>query len=403
MDPHINYLVNKISKLMYKVANFAKPTWGWSPFIHKNIYLCVIEKNILYACNIWFNNKVKFKNKLISLNRSALLAINKAYRTVSNDALCVLAGCYPIDILVEMENDFMFKMSCSNSSNSCYNLNNRLNVNYIIQWYLDYGVKFDHGFNFRNEFYADGSRINDKVGCAFVYYSNGIEEDSRIYRLSEYDTVFNSELLDLCYIISDCKSVLESICIVCEDRELIVNLRNKILKLNIKLLWTRAHIGTVGNEKANQYAKDACSKNNIDYRFAKSKSSIRKELNNIYTNVWQDRWNNSTKGRWTWDLVPNVSLKRILSNFYLNQVLTKNGVFPDFQAKRFGKSDLFLCGDSTGALEHIIFECVLCENIRSKYLYDVNINVPLVVLLAADRTTEGIRLKMDHYVKSVLA
>lgn len=68
--PHINYLAGKSNTLIYKVANFAKPTWGWSPTILKNIYICVIEKTILYACSIWFNTKVKFMNKLISVNRS---------------------------------------------------------------------------------------------------------------------------------------------------------------------------------------------------------------------------------------------------------------------------------------------------------------------------------------------
>lgn len=70
-------------------------------------------------------------------------------------------------------------------------------------------------------------------------------------------------------------------------------------------------------------------------------------------NVWQVRWNNFTKGRWTWDLVPKVNLKRILSDFYLNQVLTYHGVFPEFQAKRFGKSNLCICGDGVGTLEHV--------------------------------------------------
>lgn len=68
---------------------------------------------------------------------------------------------------------------------------------------------------------------------------------------------------------------------------------------NMRLLWTRAHIGTEGNERADQYAKEACTKDSTDYRFVKSKNFIRKELNNIYLNRWQDRWNNSTKGRWT--------------------------------------------------------------------------------------------------------
>lgn len=122
----------------------------------------------------------------------------------------------------------------------------------------------------------------------------------------------------------------------------------------------------------------------------------------IYLNKWQDNWNSSTKGRWTWDLVPKVNLNRILSNFYLNQVLSKHGVFPEFQSKRFGETDICLCNNTTGTLEHIIFECTPFEDIRNDYQFDVNYTIPFGVLLSSSRTTEGIRLIIEHFVKLAL-
>lgn len=61
------------------------------------------------------------------------------------------------------------------------------------------------------------------------------------------DYVIDNDIKDLCCIISDSKSVLECICNINEDTELILNLRNKLQILNIRLFWTRAHVGTLGS------------------------------------------------------------------------------------------------------------------------------------------------------------
>lgn len=62
---------------MYKVINPTKATWGLKPIVVKTIYLPVIEKIVLYASNIWFNENEKFKVKLPQLQHTALLALTK--------------------------------------------------------------------------------------------------------------------------------------------------------------------------------------------------------------------------------------------------------------------------------------------------------------------------------------
>ncbi|GBN64965.1 hypothetical protein AVEN_254826-1 [Araneus ventricosus] len=42
--------------------------------------------------------------------------------------------------------------------------------------------------------FTDGSRIEDKVGCAFVNFRHGIEVESRKIRLSDGATVFKAEV-----------------------------------------------------------------------------------------------------------------------------------------------------------------------------------------------------------------
>lgn len=76
---------------MYKVSNYAKPTWGLNPKVIKTIYKLVIEKIILYASEIWYRPTAKILTKLPQLQRVSLILITKSYRTVANDTLNILS------------------------------------------------------------------------------------------------------------------------------------------------------------------------------------------------------------------------------------------------------------------------------------------------------------------------
>lgn len=143
---------------MYKVKNLAKTTWGLNPIIIKTIYTTVIEKVILYASCIWYNEKVKFKIKLPRLQRTALLAVTKCYRTVSIEAFCALSGCFPVHSLIEKEKDYLLSVKMLNTSSIHFNLNKKIRVNSIRQSYLKHYVKNDSGIGPQNEIYTDGSR-----------------------------------------------------------------------------------------------------------------------------------------------------------------------------------------------------------------------------------------------------
>lgn len=67
-----------------------------------------------------------------------------------------------------------------------------------------------------------------------------------------------------------------------------LNLRNKIIKYNIKLCWMKAHVGYAGNKRVDHLAKAALSKNHIDIFFHSSKRYIRKLLKQKYIHTWQN-------------------------------------------------------------------------------------------------------------------
>lgn len=235
---------------------------------------------IIYGVSIWFKPNVKLLTKIPQLQRQSLLTITKCYSTVSHDALSVLAGYLPIDLVLGKELEFHKDIKDVETNNTQINLNKKNNVYRINCPSLEirYRNKLDRRSD--KEIYTDGSKINDKVGSAIVVYNyrNKIYQDS--YRLNDEATVYMAELLAIekaidyviskrdyknnkYVIISDSLSVLQSIVSLKENRNYITKLRNKINYLGINLYRTKGHVGHPGNDTA----KKATTRENANITF----------------------------------------------------------------------------------------------------------------------------------------
>jgi hypothetical protein len=62
----------------------------------KTIYTGGILPLLLYGAPVW--RKASYKSELVKVQRLINIKIAKAYRTVSNEALCILTGLTPIAI-----------------------------------------------------------------------------------------------------------------------------------------------------------------------------------------------------------------------------------------------------------------------------------------------------------------
>ncbi|GIY81628.1 putative 115 kDa protein in type-1 retrotransposable element R1DM [Caerostris darwini] len=99
---HLNQTQDKINNLFHKLYRISRATWGLNPKVKKEIYIKVIERIIAYGHEVWFQNKVKQNVKLLQLQRIGLTNITRCYRTVSTEALQVLAGLPPLDIKINL-------------------------------------------------------------------------------------------------------------------------------------------------------------------------------------------------------------------------------------------------------------------------------------------------------------
>jgi len=86
--PHTQYLENKLLHIRNNLARCSKATWGLSYVNLVIAYKHVILPAITYAAEAWHSSISKrAKNKLVHIQRSFLIFLTKAYRTVSLEAL----------------------------------------------------------------------------------------------------------------------------------------------------------------------------------------------------------------------------------------------------------------------------------------------------------------------------
>ncbi|GIX83513.1 RNase H domain-containing protein [Caerostris darwini] len=167
-------------------------------------------------------------------------------------------------------------------------------------------------------------------------------------------------------IITDSRSVLQALNNPANCSPSIFQLKQLLSKTTatIELIWTRAHIGIHGNELADQYAKQATSRDAIDQHMYIPIRFIKKLLYHDILTVWQNHWVNSAKGRAVFEIYGKANPKRILGNFFLNQIITGHGAIASYQCKFFNGSSSCSCGLSIEDRNHIIYHCSQWSTIR---------------------------------------
>lgn len=143
---------------------------------------------------------------LLSCKRLCLLSVFKAYRSISNDALCILIGTPPLDIELYLSSkryniiygshtvlidsvsfsiaDFMNKLMTYNYPYYFDNLNIK-----FVKMLVDVVPVRNHRVLF-----TDGSRLMYSVGAAFTIWYKDYFMISMRLKLHDYNTVFQDKL-----------------------------------------------------------------------------------------------------------------------------------------------------------------------------------------------------------------
>lgn len=100
---HVMTCGKKAKGLFMKLRRVAGIEWGITSDALTEIYRAVFLSVMLYAAGAWGDLvNATIRRHLVSQQRTALIMLTKAYRTVSTPALQVLAAQLPLDLMVKL-------------------------------------------------------------------------------------------------------------------------------------------------------------------------------------------------------------------------------------------------------------------------------------------------------------
>ncbi|GFS60266.1 RNase H domain-containing protein [Trichonephila clavipes] len=184
--------------------------------------------------------------------------------------------------------------------------------------------------------YTDGSKIDGRVGFAFVVFRCGVESENFQFRIRDECTVFVAELLCLNFavkwipeqnrvilehlICTDSLSSLDSLKCISSSNNIIVEIQKQLKSLrdkniSIHFAFVRGHTGVLGNERADWLAK-AATKRKIDIDANIPKSFYKKIANERVMKSWNQEYLISNKGSITKKFFPTINKRLSCYHFY---------------------------------------------------------------------------------------
>ena len=99
---HVREISAKARDAFLKLRRISRANWGLDGRSLYILYRSIFEGIVTYAAPVWADSLrlVRTRQILLSGQRTALLAMTKGYRTIAGDALPVIGGVLPADLLV---------------------------------------------------------------------------------------------------------------------------------------------------------------------------------------------------------------------------------------------------------------------------------------------------------------
>ncbi|XP_035215682.1 uncharacterized protein LOC118189218 [Stegodyphus dumicola] len=268
--PHLKILRQRIGNLTNSMKHTAGMKWGIPANLLKSWYKTISEHIILYGASIWGQNVTSTMMKpLLSIQRSQLLVISRAYRTSPTSALQAFTGLPPLDLVVERETA-VIKATRLNKNTSLWG-QSIIHTDYekYKSRYLCHPAQFDLMDTIHinsdspaqndHALYTDVSKTKAGTGCGFCELDKGSIIFSWKRRLNESNSVFQAELIALhatiihsrrnglnqVHIYTDSASSLQALSSMHSRSPLVNKIQRTLLSIPIPfrpvLCWVPAH------------------------------------------------------------------------------------------------------------------------------------------------------------------
>jgi ribonuclease HI len=247
-------------------------------------------------------------------------------------------------------------------------------------------------------YFTDASKIKDsQVGIAVVRGFNESYETVYINCIDNKNSVFRGEILAIAAairhirdyreageysIFSDSMSSLQALQNIFSKDVHVIEIQELLRVLQcygktIKLHWTPSHIGIDGNERADEAAKIGTEIVSVLPNPPYLKRDAKRDIRDANLEEWQNLWNNSTTGRFTFSIFPKVNEQLKFEKMKNDEArLMRQAASGHFGCKAYLKrfhvlndDECRFCNAQPENIQHILEKCPRFLITKYKYLW----------------------------------
>ena len=419
---HITDKIKKVKNLLMATAHLTKEYWGPRPKLLRWAWTGIVRPVLSYAAVTWAHeiDNPTIKKMLRKLNRLALLTIAKVPKSTPTRALEIILGVPPLQLHLykealaahsrifhheTLEWEGVYKNLTHSVSHlkfwellrrdagmeTAEQVTDKCDIHVYSKRFIVDGESFVNMAERQNRLdcnvFTDGSKKDDKIGAGYhIQLQNGLILND-YFRLSDHATVFQAEIFAiteaanaLCKledpgkikIFVDSQSALQALqsdsitSRMVLDACLALNNIHSTHNRTTTLVWTKAHVGTEGNERADELAKLGTE---LDYLVDTYKpfKDEKLELKEAITKMWNVEWGNYKGARQTKIFHPEydvdksktiISWNRLQVGRYIRAVTGHNNLLYHLHNMDSKISPICrYCLDACEEFQHLAFNC----------------------------------------------
>jgi hypothetical protein len=257
---HVEHITEISRKMIYRLGKTAKLNWGLGHKSLKTIYEGAVGPLMTYGAPVWEEavTKRRLLRKLQGTQRLINIKIAKAYRTISFEASCLMAGVQPIGTEIEGET-CLYKRKHSTGKDE-YEWDKPLPVK---EWPHPAWRAAIMGtsdlITYPTEIFTDVSKIGDKVGAGLAIYSDKNLVRKYKYRLQNHCSNNQAEQIAILKALEQLPSLPDQtntiVAIDTDSRVTLDSLKNNTIH-NFLIEETRKMILNLSKKKTGRFTSD---------------------------------------------------------------------------------------------------------------------------------------------------
>ena len=431
---HISQKIEKARKLLYKLRSITSRDWGPSHFLMKWAYTGIIRPMLTYGAFVWGHeiSSSYINSKLEVLNRLALSLCTQVPKSTPTAALGVLLHIEPLQLYIpKMGLSSFYRLQAHSPldwsgtfQRKFYSVSHR-------RYWLDLIQRLDlppvdstldtisrpsnkagytidlqsfsatsRPFPAEVNIYTDGSRQAGRTGAGYCTFLHHTLQSEGYYRLPDSASVFQAEVFAIDRAVRNLHFLPQAryvkvhvdsqaaLLALNSDHitsqvvyDAVQTLRDAALTLSrLTLVWTKAHVGTPGNERADTLAKKGCLDTTPVESIAMPSSALKAHIKDSFSKLWTTQWSESSEAKETKHLVSGPSptrskhllrLPKSDTNLLIRLITNHTSLL--LHSKRIDSTvtdNCRLCLQASETFFHLCSECPALRALRASIFLD---------------------------------